>query len=73
MEVYELTGYHVFTGKDVRILFLLVLRKNQRPIDVILDTFDLGGIHVKKLKKITKGRLPRAIAIDSNIRVVGRR
>lgn len=75
MEVFELKGWHVLTGKDLKIVFLLRRRKGTRPIDAILDVFDLGGVHVTSIKKIPLRRLPKVIPlqVEGGIRLMGRK
>jgi hypothetical protein len=72
VEVYKLEGHHVMTGRQVKMTFLVVRRRNKRPIDMILDKFDLGGIHVTKVTKM-QPRKAGAYLLETNIQVVGRR
>lgn len=75
MEAFELKGWHVLTGKEFQVLFLLRRRKGQRPIDAILDVFDLGGVHVTSIKKVPTRRLPKVIPlqIEGDVRLIGRK
>lgn len=63
MEVYRLKGHHVFSGKDIDMVFLVRRRKHQRPIDVIMREVDLGGVHITDIKRIPSSKLPRVIPI----------
>lgn len=61
-ELIKLTGTHVFSGKKIEIKFVIRRNKGERPIDVLLDNYDLGGVHVHK---VTKLKMPRVTVVDA--------
>jgi hypothetical protein len=65
MEFFKLTGHHVMTGKKLALVFMLTRRRNQRPIDVILANYDLGGVHVTKVVKMRMSRVKPVALISS--------
>lgn len=65
MELYQLKGTHIMTGKKYVLTVLLKRRKDQRPIDVVLDNMDLGGMHVHSVIKINAGRLRPVTVIET--------
>lgn len=63
MEIFEVSGLHVFSGKEFRMYFLVRRRKGQRPIDALLDVMDLGGVHINNVSRVPANKLPRVIAL----------
>lgn len=70
MEFYEVRGHHVMSGKDIKIQLAIRRAKSRRPIDVILENIDLGGVHVTAVKKIPASRIPPVVVLGSNIMVM---
>jgi hypothetical protein len=65
MEFFKLTGHHVMTGKKLTLVFMLARRKNQRPVDVILANYDLGGVHITRITKMRMSRIKPVALISS--------
>ena len=65
MELYQLKGTHVMTGKKYTLTLLVNRRKDQRPIDVIVDNLDLGGMHVHSVVKVKSSHLRPVMVLET--------